>query len=520
MNIEEGQILQDIENCKKNLAAKNPNISMATVKGLCETVNNILETHDERDIPEFFDSRLHEWFNDSSIIEEIFKTINSEDLCFLHRIIYYFGRNKFFLFQHVGRDNRQKLVDLDTKKYYNDQIKGCKSNLMALPLSYFWTKKESPHATMIVIEKGSVQKDGKQLIEIEHFDSSNIDGEEIKIQIEELIKSLFDEDSYVFRFHHQDEVCNTNIQGRVFPGKNDYDGSCSQFAIWYAFKRLLEPHKKREQIVREMYAMFEGKTPDLVMMKLIKQFQRLIKIKFTENEDKIEAKANGRNFYNISDIFYKEKNRKKYDTAVLENSKKFREAVIKFSIAVSEYIRDSTDDKEFEANEAENEVIRLHEEISKINIAGWGNLWSNGNLKDSESTFNSLVKNKNTRVYNEVLKNGIKPYIEVLQKYEDAIHLCKSAKTKDACELADKMQKESYSFARSSLTEIIEGFPPLIKNQSFADLNTKYEKLYQEHTEMKKDETVFHLPTNTSNNATTKKGGKKQRNKRRTSRRK
>lgn len=509
MNTEE-----DIEKCKKNLAEKNPNISMATVIGLCETVNNILETHDERDIPEFFDSVLDEWFRDPSIIEEIFKTINSENLCFLHHINYHFGKNKFFLIQHIGRDIRHVFVDLDAKKYYNDQIKGCKSNLIALPLDYYWKDQNIGHATMIIIEKGSVQKDGKQLIEIEHFDSSNFDEEEIKINIENLIKSLFDEDSYVFRFHHQDEVCNTNIQGRVFQEKQyNYEGSCTQFAIWYAFKRLLEPHKKRDQIVREMDALFEGKDPDLVMMNLIKQFQRLIKINFTENEDEIVAKVNDRNFGIKRDIFNKEKNRKKYDTAVFENLKKFREAVINFSIAVSEYIHDSTDENEFKANTAENEVIRLRGEISDIKIAGWGNLWSDINLKDQESTFNALVKRKNTHVYNQIIENGIKPYIEVIKQYKDAIHLCKSTNTKNACEVADKMQKESYDYVKDSKTEVVEGFPPLIENKSFADLAAEYEKLYQEHTAMK---TVFNLPKNT----TTKKGGKNRRKNRRTSRRK
>ena len=88
---------KNIEDCTGNLIKKNPNISHQNAKTLCATLNNVLATPNREDIPEKFEVVLHEWFNDNSIIEEIFKTINSKDLCFLHNINYYVEGNRFYI---------------------------------------------------------------------------------------------------------------------------------------------------------------------------------------------------------------------------------------------------------------------------------------------------------------------------------------------------------------------------------------------------------------------------------------
>ena len=269
---------EEADFCARNLLAKNPNISKETAESICLAMNNILTTQKRDHIPEMFESLLDIWFKNGSVVEEIFKTIGSKDLCFLHSVRYDFEDKKFIIKRHNGRKT-YGTEDLDFKKYFTDQIEKCKSNLMALPISYNIDETRG-HATMVVIEKGSNEKDGKQVIEVEHFDSSNIAGDRIKEPLENLIKSLFGEDNYVFRFHHQDEVCNTKIQGVL--KDQIYTGSCTHFAIWYAFKRLLEPHKKRDRVVREMYELFNGKKdPDEVMIGLIHTFQSLLRFDST-----------------------------------------------------------------------------------------------------------------------------------------------------------------------------------------------------------------------------------------------
>ena len=283
---------ENIALCSENLKAKNPKISHETVTSLCETVNGILKTPDTRDIPENFESHLHKWFRHTAIIEEIYKTINSKDLCFLHEIEYHFEEDMFVIPKHLDRDNEIR-ENLDFKKYFDDQIKPCESKLMAIELAY-----KSPkyaHATMIVIEKHKPGDDRKQLIEVEHFDSSNIEGERIRKPIEDLIKSLFVGENFIFKFHHQDEICNINIQGINFRDeKHNYRGSCSQFSVWYAFKRLLEPHKTRKQVVAEKNNLFEGKDSYEVMINLIKTFQTLLSIKTSENDDSEWLEVNER----------------------------------------------------------------------------------------------------------------------------------------------------------------------------------------------------------------------------------
>lgn len=309
---------EEADFCARNLLAKNPNISKETAESICLAMNNILTAQKRDHIPKIFEENLDIWFKNFTVTEEIFKTIKSKDLCFLHSVRYDFESEKFTIATHIGKNAKGK-VDLNFQKYYNDQIKGCQSNLMALPLDYIrlaGSYSSSSHATMIIIELGSIQQNGKQLVEVEHFDSSNINKEQIKKPIEDLIKSLFGEDSYVFRFHHQDEVCNSKIQGKVLQEKNKYSGSCSQFALWYAFKRLLEPHKKRDQVVREMYELFNGKKdPDEVMIGLIHTFQSLLRFDTTWDDKFYELSVNGRDIVN--------------DRLAAEIKKKYLEAEIK-----------------------------------------------------------------------------------------------------------------------------------------------------------------------------------------------
>ena len=395
----------NIEDCTGNLITKNPNISHENAKTLCATLNNVLATPNRQDIPEKFEVVLHEWFNDNSIIEEIFKTINSKDLCFLHNIGYDVERKTFYITTNMSKANEQRQA-INFKKYYEDQIAICQSHLIAVPLSYLLDGQG--HMTMIVIEKTGVQPDGKQLIEVEHFDSSLIEIEQMKEAIKRLIKSLFAEDKFTYKFHYPEEVCSFPIQSFNFEEHDIYAGSCTQFAMWYAFKRLLEPHKTRYQVVVEMNALFQNKDSNEAMIHLIKTFQSLVNIKMTGDEwngDKFDRnydlKVNDRNFY-------------------------------------------------------------------------------------FESSTNKIARDKwKQQEYEKIKTEGIISFREVLEDYENALNRCKTSHSEEACTLMDKMQTEAADYAKSTKYIVIEGYPPLIEDKSFADLVAKYEKLFEEHNEMK-----------------------------------
>jgi hypothetical protein len=388
--------------CSKNLKAKNPKISLDTARSLCETVNGILKAPDRRDVPEKFDSFLHKWFLSDSVTEEILKTINSKDLCFLHSVEYSFTEKKFYILKQIGRDN-ESIEEIDFEKYYKNQIQGCESNLMAIHFTYFWQHNPHGHATTVVIEKGKKRSDGKQLIIVEHFDSSNIDGEEIKEPLEYFIKSLFGEDDFYFEFYHQDKVCNSGIQGYLLG--TPFFGSCTQFALWYGFKRLLEPDRTRNDVVTEMYTLLHNNDPETVMINLIKQFQSLLNIKISEN-DELDVETNGRNIKLLSYELRVEEHKKKL--------KKYEEALQSLSKSNSE--------KEWE------DVYKLHDEIDNLRFAY---RWQGEYDEQLETKWNEL----------NIIKRQLH-YKKKLEKYEDALQSLSKSNSEKDWEDVDKLNNE------------------------------------------------------------------------------
>jgi hypothetical protein len=448
--------------CSENLKAKNPKISQEAVIGLCETVNGILKTPDKRDIPEKFDLFLHQWFNDFSLLEEIFKTINSKDLCFLHEVYYIPERNNFYLYRHVGRVNKG-LEPIDFEKYYNNQIRECASNLMALNLNYSW-RVGPGHATMVVIEKCKKRNDRKTLIKVEHFDSSNIQGELIKEPLENFIKKLFGEDEFDFEFYHQDEVCNFNIQ--KYLRKSNFKGSCTQFSLWYGLKRLLEPYRTRDEVIDEMNNLLKNNDPEKVMIILIKQFQRVLDIKTEDNGD-FKMEVNGRKASSLS-----------YTQMITQ----FEEKLKKFNYALDRLLTSQSEKDWEDVNDTEQEIYSLREKIIKEH----GKF--NKSDKSLEDDGNSIYSFK---LMNDAYKShdGYREFRKLLENCEDAINECKVTDSVEVCRMANDLLNDCYDFAFYIKNS------HLIENKTAADLVTKYDRLVKEHSRIKNPITVFTPPT-------------------------
>lgn len=316
LSIYGGDPKQDATMCISNLTEKNRNITPEQATRVCNALNGIFTENPDRteNVPKIFEKILHLWFLDNSIMEEIFHAINSPDLCFLHKIIYSPDLNKFILLSHLGKHiyslsnseiSEYYNIDLNFDKYIQTQINGCKSKLLAIPLSY------PGHSTMLIIEKmdndvwGCFDQCGwfnkpRQII-VDHFDPSYASKEYNKENpVEQLIQNLFKQ--YAYQINYFDEVC-PDIQNVLFKSANDYAGSCTQFSMLYAFKRLLEPKKSREQINKEMEEIF-GKDPekrDEAMANLVRTFQSLININFTKNaEGNYVYKVGSRELFNTS----------------------------------------------------------------------------------------------------------------------------------------------------------------------------------------------------------------------------
>ncbi len=312
----------NIKKCIDNLVKKNSKISREKAINLCSTLNGVLTTSDERNIPEKFDNLLNKWFRNNSIVEEILKTIRSDQLCFLHTIEYDKDARYFEIFTHLGK--RTKFSKLDPIKYYNDEIKPCNSKLIAIPTGINSYKEKYGHATIVIIDRtGETDENGKQRIIIEHFDSSNFSHfrvKEFEAEIQILIQKMFG-NQYSYEFIGQMEICPNNIQGKL--RDTEYSGTCSQFQLWYAFKRLLEPDKSRKQVIKEMNDFLKMGVPGIIA--LIKSFQSLVNIKFSDSRlsrmndfffhsNKFIGKVNNRDFshrydYGKNDKIFSKKNK-------------------------------------------------------------------------------------------------------------------------------------------------------------------------------------------------------------------
>ena len=294
----ESQTQANIDKCTDNLVTNNTNISLRNAINLCSTMNGVLNTPDERKIPEKFDKVLHEWFLENGIIEEIFKTLRSKHLCFLHNIYYIVDKNNFEIRRHEGREEI-KDSPFDFNKYYKDEIENCKSKLIAIPVNIKSFIKRFGHATTLIIDRTEEidDKTGKKIIIAEHFDSaktitSSFDVEGFEIELLKFITTLFG-DKYTYKFIGKKKTCPIAIQDRLKHTK--YDGSCTQFQLWYAFKRLLEPEKSRKTVIEDMNRLLDQGVPGII--KLIKSFQSLLNIRLYDyGDNKFSGKVNGRKF--------------------------------------------------------------------------------------------------------------------------------------------------------------------------------------------------------------------------------
>jgi ankyrin repeat protein len=292
----ESQTQANIDKCTDNLVTNNTNISLRNAINLCSTMNGVLDTPDERKIPEKFDKVLHKWFLENGILEEIFKMLHSKHLCFIHSILYIEDDKTFNVTVHQGRKERKDLP-FDFSEYYENEIKNCKSKLIAIPVNIQSYREIWGHATILIIDRtGEIDHEtGKERIIAEYFDSAYITYYEIKGFERELLKfitTLFG-DKYTYDFIGQKKTCPNAIQGRL--AYTDYEGSCSQFQLWYAFKRLLEPEKSRKTVIEDMNRLLDQGVPGII--KLIKSFQSLLNIRLYDyGDNKFSGKVNGRKF--------------------------------------------------------------------------------------------------------------------------------------------------------------------------------------------------------------------------------
>ncbi len=272
--------MSEIANCLVKLESSN--LSSGKKMRLCERISGILdETKTINQRITIFQKLMHIWFNSHAILEEIYKTLNNENFCFLHDIyIQIDSENKtsrISLFKHVSRKFQQNNVDFDVNIYKSNQIDACKSNIMAIPIAFQINNSRSSHANMLIINTKAKT--------VDHFEphgtysgSNKIPQELINTQIDKLIDMLVDRSIYTVT--HPDETC-PNLQG--FVRESEWSGTCAMFSMFYAIKRLLNPEKSHSEINREIEVIFRtSRNPVNTIIYITKSLVNLLNINETD----------------------------------------------------------------------------------------------------------------------------------------------------------------------------------------------------------------------------------------------
>lgn len=269
------QKLSKTENYDENMKNKYQNI--------CKIINNIEIADNIQVINEYFTEFMHMWFNDNAVINEIYRHLNSRGICVLHEIVIWYnientGHTIFAIPHHYGYDDMPNTTKshnvsyLDVELYYNTQIKECKNNIMAIPITIHNEDSSMAHSNMLIIKRENGQ------IIVEHFEPyGNISKYDSLFEITQLMYELF-----AYEINSQNDVKiisvldDCSLQRYVL--YNKYRDSCAMFSIWYAIMRLLNPEETYTVTREKMRKYLLSKSPTIVIKSIISAFMLLIDI--------------------------------------------------------------------------------------------------------------------------------------------------------------------------------------------------------------------------------------------------
>jgi hypothetical protein len=294
--------LNDVENCLKWADEKEPTNPDSNFHKLCKVILEEGHKLTEEERIKNFEEMLHIYFNDGSIIEEIYKSMKSKDFCFLHTIYLDILKEKFEMVNHIGKKN-ETIVDFDMNDYSANELDSCAidNNTFAIPIVF--RLGNISHENMLIIQENFPTK-----IVVEHFEPhgkrfllGGNEEENIKInkiineQIKYLIDGLFGGDYEEIEIITPKDTCpySLGLQGMV-KDSNEWKGTCAIFSMWYAFLRLQQPEKSYTDIYKYMYDVFEKDNPIDIIHKIVLSFTNLIHIDTLSNKvgtDRILTKA-------------------------------------------------------------------------------------------------------------------------------------------------------------------------------------------------------------------------------------
>lgn len=256
-------------------------------KNICKILNNIQITDDIQIINKAFTDMLYLWFNDNAILHEIYKHLQSNGICVLHEIVIWYnvgntGQTMYIIPHNYGYDDMSETTKthttsyLDFERYYVTQIKKCKNNIMAIPITIYYNNDTNAHSNMLIIKR---QLNLPIKILVEHFEPyGNMSLLDNAFEISHLINNLF-----AYEINNQNEIqiisstkYNCPIQIQLMGTK--YSDTCSILSLWYAIKRLLNPEEDPYETYRNISNYLKNNGAELAIKNVIKSFMLLIDI--------------------------------------------------------------------------------------------------------------------------------------------------------------------------------------------------------------------------------------------------
>jgi hypothetical protein len=334
-----------IQGCMEKI--REMNVPESKKKQLCSVLGGIENSNNE-------EAKLEEWyefldlfFNDTSIIEEIYKKMKTNGLCFLHNVRIYFDKDdkpEFYVFKNAGKSGETTGEKWNPQMYYETNIRDCNQKLMAIPIGLIG--ENHGHSNMLIIRKRKQknpltnigaylnktiikQEKNKTTWIIEHFEPHGRQDEDeyyVNKAIYDLVHDILKYDPEYngnnIKIIHPNQLCRlTGEMNEILQqilGGTKYKGSCTMFSMWYSFNRVLYPEKESAQIYEEMNdTLLSSKNPSETIENIILSFVSLINIDIdslkignnrflmTHTQKNIENRKENKKFIEIMEIQYK-----------------------------------------------------------------------------------------------------------------------------------------------------------------------------------------------------------------------
>lgn len=304
------------QDCLTNFR-ENATISTELKQKLCKIINGVLiNPGDNHDISkkDLLGELMHIWYNDNLVVSEIYDTLrqnglhitkeinmNVEQMKEADRIFigangdtgiktendnevyyYYYLRDyKSSTLKFFNARVFEEFKDIEIDKYLlNDQ-------LFAIPFGIGGYLGD--HANMLIIKQYNDEKYDKPVIECEHFEPhgqyymAEMDKEKSNFIINrvfEFIHLLFDPKKYKIIILNPNQICPTvELQGLT---SNEWGGSCTVFAMWYMFLRLLNPTRSRSETYHLMNNFLKSsRSANDIIRQIVATFTSLVSIDLT-----------------------------------------------------------------------------------------------------------------------------------------------------------------------------------------------------------------------------------------------